>query len=131
MPDYELKRTGLPPLRFHGEQITKASSDTGHSSVQRWYDAWTYRTDSGVWVASVAYRSRWEGEHDRWVSFMADDPAGLVAQLADYDPVATLQGFPPGPHHAVRQERLRARLVADWAQCLQDLLDHEAFVQTL
>jgi EXLDI family protein len=57
-----IKRDGLPPIAFTGEEIG-SGCNRGHNST-RWTTVRIYRTAGGRFVAEVKRRTQWQGESD-------------------------------------------------------------------
>ena len=58
-----IKRDGLPPIAFTGEQIASANNAIGHNGhANRWTTVTIYRTKGGKFIASLSRRSQWQGE---------------------------------------------------------------------
>lgn len=105
----ELARTGLPPLRFKGEKIAEVDGGgAGGVEHNRWHDLAVYATEGGNYVLEVTYQSRWRGEDGNHAVYHAPEPADLVAELADHDPLEAVAGYPPLEAYADKQARLEA-----------------------
>jgi len=61
-----IKRDGLPPIAFTGEEIAKASNEfSGGNQANRWTSVKIYRTKGGKFIASISRLTIWQGESDR------------------------------------------------------------------
>jgi hypothetical protein len=58
-----IKRDGLPPIAFTGEEIASANNAIGHNGhANRWTTVTIYRTKGGKFIASLSRRTQWQGE---------------------------------------------------------------------
>lgn len=67
MQKHTIKRDGLPPIAFTGEQIASADNritDNGNRA-NRWTEVAIYKTKGGNYVARVSRFTCWQGESDR------------------------------------------------------------------
>lgn len=79
MEPITLERDNLPDLRFTGEEaghVTSRKIDGPGSS--RWTELTLYRTKAGKWVCHEVGKTQWQGEHDRYTVYVADDEKGLI-----------------------------------------------------
>ena len=61
-----IKRDGLPPIAFTGEEIASASNEiTGNGRANRWTSVKVYRTKGGKFIAALSRLTCWQGESDR------------------------------------------------------------------
>jgi hypothetical protein len=114
-------RTGQPPLRFAGELAAEASSKEHQGPLQnRWHEIAVYRTAGGKLVASVVFRTIWQGEHDAHWARLAERDKALIDDLQnDYDPTAGWTGHPTGAMDAERKNALlREAIVGGYQRCL-------------
>ena len=82
MEKHTIKRTGLPPIVFTGEQITSASNQYGPNGHRnRWYEIEIYRTKGGRYVASVNYYTQWQGESDDLTADSFDSAGEVIDWL--------------------------------------------------
>lgn len=67
MQDYQIKRTGLPPIKFSGEVIGSGSTEIEHGNrSNRWTEVEIYKTKGGKFVATVGHLTIWQGESDHY-----------------------------------------------------------------
>lgn len=122
MDEIKLTRTGKPPLAFTGEPVAESSSKQHNGPLQnRWHEVAIYRTESGRFVASVTFRSIWQGEHANYTAEHAATPAELVAVLSEYDPLDGWEGYPDNPHFAERQARTQAAISDGYKRALSSV----------
>jgi hypothetical protein len=115
-----LKRTGLRPLQFEGEQIAETTSRQTQGPCQnRWWDLELYRTGER-YVISVSYRTQWQGEHDTNTVMVLSTPAEVEEWLHEFPHLAGISGYPPG--HEARQSRLEQALRLCWQAAVTELL---------
>lgn len=60
---YVIRRDGLPPISFQGQEIGSATNG-GSESRGRWLEVDIYKTKGGRYIASWTHRTCWQGEHD-------------------------------------------------------------------
>ena len=62
-----IKRDGLPPIAFTGEQIASADNRVGNDGnrANRWTEVSIYRTKGGKFIAALTRLTCWQGESDR------------------------------------------------------------------
>ena len=62
-----IKRDGLPPIAFTGEQIASADNRVGNDGnrANRWTEVAIYRTKGGKFIAALTRLTCWQGESDR------------------------------------------------------------------
>lgn len=125
MEQYILPRSGKRSLSFIGECL--ASGDTratkGPRSV-RWWDVAVYRTESGRYVLTMRWNTRWQGEQDHDAAIVAASLGGVADELEQADPLAHLIGFPMSGDgkYAARQRHVETVLRQAWAQQVRDVL---------
>jgi hypothetical protein len=125
MTAYKLTRTGQASLAFEGEELAVLNGHWANGQEQnRWHDLAVYRTSGGNYVLRITYCTQWQGEqsHDE-VVVLGQDARGLADALCEYDPIARLQGYPPGTQYAEKQARLQESLRQRYAKQSSDLLD--------
>ena len=61
-----IKRDGLPPIAFTGEEIASASNEiNSNGRANRWTVVKIYRSKGGKFIATLARITCWQGESDR------------------------------------------------------------------
>lgn len=125
---YTLPRTGAPPLRFEGELVAEA--DTEAMESLRHYITQIYRVGT-KWVTYVGYRTKWAGESDHDWARICRDVQEITQLLEEYNVLPEGRGYPPMAEYQDRQKKLRGFLQRDFDVCISELLDNEAFVETL
>jgi hypothetical protein len=86
MEQIEIRRTGLPPIRFTGEQIGKGSTRSIRGEGQnRWTEVSIYHTQGGRYVAHVGRITCWQGETDHHAAVSKATPQEVVAWLKGED----------------------------------------------
>lgn len=124
MPEFKLTRTGLPPLAFVGELVAESDSKAHQGPGQnRWHELAVYRTAGGKWVASITFRTVWQGESDRHTAEVADTPAALVEIVCRYDPAHEWEGFPDRPEYAEKQARTQAAVTDGYRRAVSEVFD--------
>lgn len=104
---YTIPRSGDAPLSFVGDVITDIDGEYVNGQEQtRWHAIAIYRTEENTFVAHVGYHSKFRGEASRDTAAAVATAPEVVSFLRSYDPVADVQGYPPGPAHAEKQQRL-------------------------
>ena len=79
-----IKRDGLPPLSFTGEQIASASSRAVSGADQnRWIEVLIFKTKGGKYVGHVKRLTRWEGERDTSAAASYPAAADLIEWLKE------------------------------------------------
>lgn len=120
--EFTLPRSGRAPLRFRGELLAESDGERQAGREQsRWHELAVYRTDGGVFVVRIAYRTRWEGELHRDEAEAAT-AAEVAAVLRHYNPAAPVQGYPPGDAYAERQARLVANVRRRYESQVSEIL---------
>ncbi len=110
-----LTRTGDAPLAFTGRMLADVSGKRlAEGDVPRWHDLAIYETAAGQYVVAIGYRTTWKGEMGRDSLAVVADRNELRDALKRYDPVAHVQGFPPGSQFAEKQARLVAMMRQQW-----------------
>lgn len=119
---YTLTRTGDTPLRFRGEQIAAVSSRIINGQERnRWFDLALYRTAGGAYVAAVAFRSQWQGEHDDERAAVCETAAAVRDELTVRDPIPPGIGYPAGAAYQEKQARLYSTLRRDYEALVSEL----------
>lgn len=124
LQSYRLDRTGKPPLAFEGEFIAGAYGEEMLDEKRRnprWHDLELYRTRSGRYVLSVRYASTWKEEVGFDEVVVVDSPEDVKGELARWDPLAPVAGYPPGEQFAAKQERLLADVRARFDRTVSEL----------
>jgi hypothetical protein len=115
-----LKRTGLRPLQFEGEQIAETTSRQTQGPCQnRWWSLGLYRTGER-YVVSVSYRTQWQGEHDSDRVEVLNTSEEVEDYLVGHPFLAGVSGYPKG--HEDRQVRLEQALGFCWYAAVTELL---------
>jgi EXLDI family protein len=84
MEKYTIKRDGLPPLAFTGEQIASASNRIrGGNDSTRWTEVKLYRTQAGKYVALVERVTQWQGESDHRTATSKATAAEVIEWLKE------------------------------------------------
>lgn len=110
-----LTRTGDAPLAFIGRILADVSGQRlGEGDVPRWHDVAIYETAGGQYVVAIGYRTTSKGEMGRDTLAVIADRNELRDALKRYDPVAQVQGVPPGPQGAEKRARLVAMMRQQW-----------------
>lgn len=74
-----ITRTGQPPLRFVGEEISQGDTKTADSN--RWTVVTLYRTKGGKYVSVVKRITQWQGEHNTTEATVYPDAQSLIEGL--------------------------------------------------
>jgi len=110
-----LTRTGDAPLAFIGRTLADVSGKRlGEADVPRWHDVTIYETAGGQYVVAIGYRTTGKGETGRDTLAVVADRNELQDALKRYDPVANVQGIPPGAQRAEARARLAAMMRQQW-----------------
>lgn len=121
MKTYVLSITGQPALEIEGKHVASFSSQGFNGNEQtRWFDLDFYEDSEGL-VAHVQLESRWQGEIGNKSVIEAENHADLLQQLQEYDPIQYLEGYPPGPHFAEKQQRLEDQMTRQWGYLIEEL----------
>jgi len=116
-------RSGDIPLRFRGERIATASSETVRGqSRNRWHEISVYRTEGGSYVLQIDYVTRWQGEVDINGVWICDDARQVARRLREHDPMAHVIGYPPGAAYDAKRARLAAQISQDYSALVRDVL---------
>lgn len=130
MTTYTLPRTGDSPVRFDGVLLAESGSQWFEGrECNRWHELQLFRANTGddrLWIAHVAFRTRWQGEASRDDVLVASSPAELRRILRDHEPVHDRVGSPQ-PAHADRQARLVAAIREQYAACVSAVLAGDDF----
>lgn len=130
METHVLQRSGMAPLRFEGELVAESSSKHHEGPLQsRWHTLAVYRTAGGNYVASVRYRSCWQGEMDRdYAEVFADPEAVRRFFEVDHDPLAYYLGGPRTTDElSARDDRIRQAIKFGYQMSVTEILAEEAF----
>jgi hypothetical protein len=133
MTEFTLIRTGKTPLAFSGKLMGEADSSERQGPLQnRWHEVRVYQTAGGRWVGEVVFRTRWQGEHDRYTAEVANTPAELIQLLTAYDPTSEWEGYPDRPEYAERQARTQAAIRAGYERAISEAFaDIEELVERI
>jgi hypothetical protein len=119
-----LDRTGLPPLRFRGEEVARVEGRWSRGrETNRWHEVAVYRTEGGRHVVAIGYRTLWQGELDHDHVTHAAAPAAVIEALQDYAPLAHIGGYPPGESYREKQDRLQADILRRWEALVSELYE--------
>lgn len=84
MQDYKIRRDGLPPIVFTGEEIGKGSNRIrGGRDSTRWTNVTLYTTKGGRFVAHVERVTQWQGESDRDTATSKETANEIIQWLKD------------------------------------------------
>jgi hypothetical protein len=121
---YRLLRTGDQPLAFEGRLIAEASgANINGRDRDRAHDVRVYQTAGGTHIVEIVYWSTWKGEPEcRTVIVAGREPAGVAAALRKHDPLKSVMGYPPADRFRLKQDRLLARIRADYTTRVSDVL---------
>jgi hypothetical protein len=107
MENITLNRTGDRPLTFAGELVTHYDTRImAGKEHNRWHELAVYRLADGRLVASLGYRTIWDGEVDMDEAQVCSDPEEALEFFKFADSLAGLQGYPPGDHFRDKQARI-------------------------
>lgn len=125
-PTITINRTGNAPLAFAGRLIAEVSSqapDGANNHLRnRWHDLAVYRTAAGRYVASVTYRTRWQGEIEHTSAADLDTPGDVATWLRAYCPTDHVTGYPLGAAYDAKRRRLHQELTLGYDDALTRLL---------
>lgn len=119
MQKIRLTRTGQPALTFTGHRLETAGGLAGDDV--RGYMVTLYETKGGTWIVHVEYLTAWRGESpgsDAWQT----TPETIGPELAGYDPLQYLRGFPDHEKYKERQANLKKYLQDCWRNVAGELL---------
>lgn len=121
---YRLLRTGDQALAFQGRLIAEAcGTNINGRDRDRAHDVRVYQTVGGTYLVEIIYWSTWKGEPEcRTVIAAGREPARVAAVLRTHDPLKPVLGYPPAERFRQKQERLLARIRADYATRVSDVL---------
>jgi len=84
MDKHIIKRDGLPPIAFTGEEIASASNHSHQGSAQnRWTEVSIYRTKGGRFIAKVSRITCWQGESDQTTATSCATAEGVIEWLKE------------------------------------------------
>lgn len=125
MRDYILERTGLPPVRFRGEELAWELDEKGTGGVnKRWHILRLYRSEKGRILLQIQYQTDWRNDLPHDDVLEAETVAGLAHLLEDYDPAECVKGFPPNPDYAEKQAALLAEVRQRFGRLVTELFRH-------
>ena len=80
-----IKRDGLPPIAFTGEQIASADNRVGNDGnrANRWTEVSIYRTKGGKFIAALTRLTCWQGESDRRAAASFDTAPEIIDWLKE------------------------------------------------
>lgn len=109
MQEVTIPRSGMPPLRFRGEEIARVDGQhAAGGDHNRWHEIVVYRTAGGTYAIAIDYHSQWQGELSHHFAATCADPGEVNRIVQGYDPTANVVGYPPGDGYARKQDRLIA-----------------------
>jgi len=120
MDTIRLRRTGSADVTFPGQEI--ASSCPCENDLTRWHELRLYRVESGGYAVAISYLTRWQGEIECHDVHIVQDASSLIEALEVHDPIAAVQGYPPGEQFRAKQARLKSDLRRRYADQVSDLL---------
>jgi hypothetical protein len=126
---YSLPRTGAPNLSFEGELLAQVQGEEHlppNRRNPRWHDLSLYRTRGRKYVLFVSLISDWERrdgtfEPAHHVALVLESPDAVRAALAAHDPATGVEGFPPDPQFAKRQQKILDDIRTRYGRCVSDL----------
>jgi len=123
---FHLLRSGDQPIAFEGHLIAdKSGPQINGRDRDRGHDIRLYRTTAGTYLVEIVYWSTWKGEPEcRTVIAAGREPSRVTAALKLHDPLKPVLGYPPAERFKPKQDRLLARIRADYATRVSDVLAH-------
>lgn len=77
--NYLIERDNARPLLFVGTILAQESSHTLRGEQQnRWVEYVLYRTVSGKLIAQTVYRTRWQGQRERYEAKVCNDYDAVI-----------------------------------------------------
>ena len=87
METYKVKRDGKRDLRFVGQRVAYATSQTHRGDTQNRWDEYTlYRTATGKFVLQMEYFTCWQGESGSDRAVVCDSEQEVILALESVDP---------------------------------------------
>lgn len=132
MTDFLIERTGQLALQFDGAVIAEESSHiavNGGPLQNRWHELTLYQTRGDQLVLAVAYRSRWQGEHDHHSAEVTSRAGAITALTKHYDPLAWYGGYPEGAHYAEKDRRQREAIRLGYERAVSRLMHAAHFAE--
>ena len=87
MEKFSIKRDGLPPIAFTGEEIASASNEiNSNGRANRWTSVKIYRTKRGKFIATLSRFTCWQGESDRHAAVSFETAAEIIDWLKEGEP---------------------------------------------
>jgi hypothetical protein len=84
MATYKLKRTGMAPLTFEGEELASVSGQYLHNrESNRWWELSVFRSDTGHHVLCVSFKTNWQGEVPHHEVRVCDSPTEVGEWLSN------------------------------------------------
>jgi hypothetical protein len=122
--EFQLFRTGDQPLVFQGRLLAEAAgAHVNGRDRDRGHDLRIYQTVAGTYVVEIVYWSTWKGEAEcRTVMTANREPSRVAVVLRLHDPLKAVQGYPPAERFKLKQDRLLARIRADYSTRVSDVL---------
>ena len=79
----KLRRTGLAPLIFKGEQLASVSGQYLHNRANnRWWELSVYRSETEHYVLQVSFYTNWQGEVPAHEVCVCESPSEVCDWLA-------------------------------------------------
>lgn len=109
-----VKRSGKPPLRFHGQML--ASETSYRSGPELWFEVGVHQRPKGGYVAEVKCFQKSEAHADRFVGMQCNNVAEVLDFLEGYDVGDDIVCAPPpvgtvsAAQTALAELQLRSRI---------------------
>lgn len=137
MEEFQLPRTGDSPVSFRGTLLASATGQA--AGAIRWYELAVYRTDSGAFVLSIAYRSTFKAhragpEPEHKLVYVCDTPQAVVAQLKAYrtEIADRIQPIPEGVSGREKKMRqLLTSITADFDRQFESIVADPTFAERI
>lgn len=132
MDSITVPRSGKAPLKFEGKLLAEQSGKTATGRDRnRWHDVSIYRSKGGKYVASVTYRTVWQGEIGHDAAEIFDDGAEAAKWLEAFDPTANVGGYPPQDAYAAKQARLMADIRAAFGAQVSNVIEEAGITESV
>lgn len=124
MEEFTLERSGQVPITFRGRQIACRDGERNRHAqeMSRYHDLAIYQTTRGRYLVQIQWRTRYQGEEGHDYVAVCDSLSEVAEELAGWNPLARLRGYPEGPHYVNKQARLEADVTARWAAQVSEVL---------
>lgn len=128
MDTITIHRTAQQPLVFCGELLGEGDGTPARDETHRnrWWVVRTYATKSGLYVASVEFRTRWHTERNECWAQVFPDPHSLSKVLLSRQPLPDKLGR---PDDAAFQAKLVQALTSEYRSCCAKALDVPVFAE--